>query len=132
MGTGTSYALPDLSSSGFPVPATGDTVGYQASALYSNKSLGTLLAAPNLWKVLATPGTCLRFGSKDGELHRPLREKTRVVQRPPGFFSDSPATLRFSPLTQGPWKEWKRGLSPVWASVEGRDAPMCAFANQGM
>ncbi len=71
MGTGASYALPDLSSLGFPVPATGDTVGYQASALYSNKPLGTLLAAPNLWKLLATPGIYLRFGSEEGSYTAP-------------------------------------------------------------
>ncbi len=71
IGMGTSYALPDLSSLGFPVPSTGDTVGYQAIAYYSNKPLATVLAAPNFWKLLATPGIYLRGGSKEGSYTAP-------------------------------------------------------------
>jgi hypothetical protein len=71
IGTGTSYALPDLSSLGFPVPAAGDTVSYQASTFYSNKPLGTLLAAPNFWKLLATSGIYLRSGSEEGSYTAP-------------------------------------------------------------
>lgn len=71
MGTGTSYTPPDLSSLGFPVPATNDTVSYQASTFYSNNPLGTLLAAPNFWKLLATPGIYLRSGSEEGSYTAP-------------------------------------------------------------
>ncbi|RTH02171.1 hypothetical protein CSW47_11240 [Thermus scotoductus] len=71
IGTGTSYALPDLSSLGFPVPATNDPAGYEANAFYSNKPLGTLLAAPNFWKLLATPGIYLRSGTKEGSYTTP-------------------------------------------------------------